>query len=237
MFDTKRRQMVLFSGQGPGGFFNDTWVFDTVTQQWKEVTPSGDKPSKRYGSCVGYDSDRDLIYISHGFTNSGRFNDTWAFDLNAQRWTDVSSSGVRPIERCLHRCAFDQGSSSFVLFGGQSNQTPILGDLWRYDPGSKMWTEIAPAGEKPSPRFFSSLVEDSNMRRFLLFGGVTSDGRKNDLWSYVQGERWTKLEASGTAPEARNSHAGAFVPSPSAFYIFGGISESELGDLWRLQAG
>ena len=236
VFDDQRRQLVVFSGQGPGGFFNDTWVFDMASQGWRETTPAGDKPASRYGSCVGYDRDRDLLYISHGFA-SGRFNDTWAFDLKAQLWSDVSARGVRPIERCLHQCAFDADSRSLLLYGGQSNVTPILGDLWRYDPSSKTWREVSPAGQKPLPRFFSSLVGDLSSQRFLLFGGVTTDGRKNDLWSYGQKAGWAKLAVSGIGPEARSNHSGAFVPATKSLYIFGGTGEGELGDLWRLSPG
>ena len=237
IFDSGRSRMVVFSGQRPGGFLNDTWVFDTVKQEWREISPDGDGPSKRYGSCSGYDSENDLFYISHGFTASGRFDDTWAFDLEAERWTEVSPTELRPIERCLHRCAFDPESNSLFLFGGQSNRTPILGDLWRYDPAAKEWTDVSPEGESPSPRFFSSLVRDPESRRFILFGGFTGDGRKNDLWSYAPGEGWTGLAPSATAPEARSNHSGAFVPNAGAYYVFGGVGQEELGDLWLLKVG
>lgn len=237
VFDDQRRQMVVFSGQGPDGFFNDTWAFDMASQRWRETTPTGDKPTARYGSCVGYDSERDRLYISHGFASSGRFDDTWAFDLKAQRWSDVSPTGVRPIERCLHQCAFDPESRSLLLYGGQSNVTPILGDLWRYDSSAKIWMEIPADGEKPLPRFFSSLVGDPSSQRFLLFGGVTADGRKNDLWSYGQRAGWAKPGVSGIGPEARSNHAGAFVPATRSLYVFGGTAEAELGDLWRLLPG
>lgn len=236
VFDDQRSQMVIFSGQGPGGFFNDTWVFDMASQEWWKTTPAGDKPAPRYGSCVGYDYEQDLFYISHGFASSGRFDDTWAFDLKAQRWIDVSPSGVRPIERCLHQCAFDRESRALLLYGGQSNVTPILGDLWRYDPSAKVWMEISADVEKPLPRFFSSLVGDPSSQRFLLFGGVTADGRKNDLWSYGQRGGWANLGVSEIGPEARSNHAGALVPA-TGFYIFGGTGEAELGDLWRLSPG
>ena len=236
-FDSKRGQIVVFSGQRSGGFFNDTWVFDMTSQEWKQVTPGADVPTPRYGSCSGYDSENDVLYISHGFTNSGRFDDTWAFDLAGQSWTEVSASDARPIKRCLHRCAFDPETNSLLLFGGQSNVTPILGDLWSYDPSRKEWTELLPEGETPMPRFLSSMVRDQNSKRLLLFGGSTLDGREDDLWSYTQNEGWAKLGPEGASPEARNSHAGTFVSDTGSYYMFGGTGGEDLGDLWLLRAG
>ena len=180
-----------------------------------------------------------ISYISHmDFTHSGRFDDTWVFDLGTQEWADVSPGGDRPIQRCLHRCALDRKSNSLMLFGGQSNKVPILDDLWRYDPSSKAWTEVALEGERPLPRFFSSLVMDPDMRRLLLFGGATSEGLKNDLWHYVQGEdEWAQIDIPGVVPEARSNHTGVFVTDTSSYYVFGGKGQSELNDLWVLQPG
>ena len=243
IFDSSRRQMVVFSGQRSGGFFNDTWVFDTASREWAEVTPGGDIPAPRYGSCLGYDSEGDLFYISHGFTNSGRFDDTWTFNLESRRWTDVSPDGDRPVERCLHKCVFSPGSGSLLLFGGQSNQAPpIRGDLWSYDlsksTGGPGWTEIMPQGEMPLPRFDASLTIDPDSQMVLLFGGVASDGlRKSDLWAFTQGEGWAELGPSGDIPEGRSNHSGAFVPQTSSYYIFGGAGGAELNDLWVLRPG
>ena len=172
-----------------------------------------------------------------GVTASGRFDDTWAFDLDAERWTEVSPSDLRPMERCIHRCAFDPGSNSLFLFGGQSNQTPILGDLWSYDPSLKRWTDVSPEGDAPSPRFFSSLVRDLESGSFLVFGGFTGEGRKNDLWSYSQGDGSTGLATSGATPGPRSNHSGVFVRDTGAYYIYGGVGDEELGELWLLKAG
>ena len=234
VFDSARGRLVVFSGQHSGGFLNDTWVFDTLDNKWREVASAGDGPSQRYGSCAGYDSKGDLFYISHGFTGEGRFDDTWAFDLDSERWEEVSSSGVRPLERCLHRCSFDSENGTLLLFGGQSNVTPVLGDFWRYDPSVKAWDEISTQDGGPSPRYFSSLIGDPDSQRSLLFGGAIIGGRTNDLWSYGQTGGWMELATLGIGPEPISNHAAAHVPSTGALYIFGGTAEDELGDLWRL---
>ena len=235
VFDDKRGQLVLFSGQSPAGFFNDTWLFDTQTQRWTEATPSGAKPTPRYGSCAGYDPTGDVMYISHGFTGAGRFDDTWAFDLAGARWAELSPQSGRPIKRCLHRCGYDSQSESFYLFGGQSNTVPILGDLWRFDSEAREWTETSSNGEAPSPRFFSALAVDEAEQRLLLFGGLSSQGLAEDLWAFAPTSGWTPLDAGRPSPEARSSHAAALDTRGRALYVFGGAGLSELGDLWRLK--
>ena len=148
---------MIFSGQKLGGFFDDTWAYELARREWRQLDPGGQGPSKRYGSCAAYDVSGDRFYISHGFTDKGRFDDNWAFDLATDKWIEVSSEGNRPVPRCLHQCAFDVASGSLLLFGGQSNVTPILGDLWRFDPEDGRGRRRRPqtAGHRPgsSPPF------------------------------------------------------------------------------------
>ncbi len=237
IFDSRRAQMVVFSGQRSGGFFNDVWVYDTASRRWEESDPSGDVPELRYGSCAGYDNRNDRFYISHGFSAQGRFDDTWYFDLAASTWTDVSADGPRPLKRCLHQCAFDQESGDLLLFGGQSNQVPILGDLWRYNAESNSWTEAQPSGDKPAPRNFSSFDANPGLQLFYTFGGRTPDGRTNDAWRYDQARGWLELAPAGNPPMPRMGHASTLLPDTRDLYVFGGTDQGEFGDLWRLNLG
>jgi len=236
VYDAKRAQMVVFSGQSASGFFNDLWTFNPATGQWREVSIGGAKPPTRYGSCAAYDGEADAFYISHGFTNAGRFDDTWVFDLGSSQWRDITAAGAKPIKRCLHRCAFDLESKSIVLFGGQSNETPILGDLWRFNPAARVWSEIPASSAKPSPRFFSELQADPAASRFVVFGGFTQAGNANDVWTFGQTPGWRGATVAAPAPEPRQSHAGAIDVRARSIYLFGGAGgQGDLGDLWRLR--
>jgi N-acetylneuraminic acid mutarotase len=236
VYDAKRSQMIVFSGQSSTGFFNDVWIFNPSTNQWREVSVSGGKPPTRYGSCAAYDGAADVIYISHGFTSSGRFDDTWAFDLATSQWRDISAAGAKPIKRCLHRCAFDLESKTVVLFGGQSNETPILGDLWRFNPATHTWTELPAGAAKPSPRFFSEFQADPAASRFIVFGGFAQSGNVNDVWTFGASSGWSSASIAEPLPAARQSHAGAADLLGRSLYVYGGAGGSgELSDLWRLR--
>lgn len=132
------------------------------------------------------------------------------------------------MRRCLLRTAF-VGGSQLLLFGGQSNASPFLGDTWIYDLEERRWEEVT--GTSPEPR--NLYVLGSVGARAVLFGGRTASGPVNDLWVFQNGS-WSKLAAEGTQPPARSGADGAVLPE--GILVFGGDSASgELNDLWRLQ--
>jgi galactose oxidase-like protein len=218
-------RLIVFGGQGGAGvFFNDLWSFDTTKESWTQLAESGQAPSARYGS--GGTAVGSSLTISHGFTDAGRFDDTWSF---SKAWTDVSpATGPRPIERCLHRLAYVKGLDRLVLFGGQTNADPFLGDTWLYDPGAEGWTQVK--GPAPSPRkLFAAAATNSAL---YLFGGNGNAGELGDLWSF-NGERWSELRQSKTRPSARSGVE--FASQVGSMLLFGGSDASgEVDDLWEL---
>src|ERR1051326_4775734 len=91
-FDSARRRIIVFGGQA-GGFFSDVWAFNIASASWQQLSADNAGPSRRYGHSAIYETARDRMVISHGFTNAGRFDDTWAFDFSANNWRDLSQIG------------------------------------------------------------------------------------------------------------------------------------------------
>jgi Galactose oxidase, central domain/Kelch motif len=231
VYDEQLGGMVVFGGQAGGSFFNDTWVLDGQTAAWRQLD-SGGGPSQRYGAASALDASSRLI-VSHGFTNQGRFDDTWLFPP-AGPWADISASGARPVKRCLVRGVWDARRDRFLIFGGQTDGTPFLGDLWALDANG--WTEI-PSEPKPSPRnFYAMVATDSAL--VVLFGGNTGDdpGPTNDLWFLdTANDTWTQMLAEGEAPSPRYGHDAVWLPESRKLIVSGGRDASgELNDLWEL---
>lgn len=217
--------LVIFGGQNGGAFYNDTWAFDPVQGRWQKLSPGGRPPAARYGAS-GTTISGSMV-ISHGFA-SGRFNDTWAL---TRRWANVSpaASRPRPFKRCLHRAVFLPGLSKMVLFGGQTDGTPYLGDTWTYDPTVKDWTEMKGAG--PGPRTLYAAGGTSTT--LYIVGGLGAGGPLNDVWSF-DGTAWKKEAPRGTPPRRRGAMEGAVVSGP-AMLVFGGTTGTgDLADLWEL---
>ena len=238
VYDGVNGRMVVFGGQSAGGaFFDDIWAFhmafDVVgVGTWARLKSGEVGPSARYGAAGALDPTGRLL-ISHGFTDAGRFDDTWGFDLAGESWTEASPQGARPLERCLMRSVWDPSSGRLLMFGGQSTGIPFLGDLWELTEDG--WFERT-AEPKPSPRNFYAMAFDDEGGRLLLFGGSTQDGPANDLWQLDSASNiWSEESPEGEAPSARFGHDAVWMPDRRSLVVFGGRDGSQdLNDLWEL---
>jgi Galactose oxidase, central domain len=232
VLDSRLGGMVVFGGQAGGAFFNDTWVLEDQAPGWRQLDAGAAAPAQRYGAASALDAQGRLV-ISHGFTNQGRFDDTWAFAA-AGPWADVSLSEPRPLKRCLVRGVWDGKRDRFLIFGGQTDGTPFLGDLWALDANG--WTEIT-SEPKPSPRNFYAMVA-MDTALMALFGGNTIDGPgpTNDLWFLdTANDTWTRVEVEGEAPSPRYGHDAVWLAESRKLIVFGGHDASgDVNDLWEL---
>jgi len=228
--------LVIFGGQGSATtFFNDVWKYDPTSETWSEMNPDGGVPVARYGA--GATVINTKMIVTHGFSAQGRFDDTWAFRGPAPgsgpRWTDQTPGGRHPIKRCLHRIAFLPQIDRVLLFGGQTDGTPFLGDTWLYADGSAGWKELS--GRAPAARNLYAMA--ASQREVYLFGGNAAGGPRNDVWRF-DGDRWREVEVAGSKPAARGGVEGALVGTTDgvSLYVFAGNDGSDdLSDLWELR--
>ena len=232
-YDAQSRRVLVFAGQA-GGFFNDVWAFDPAAETWQKLQTTGAPPVARYGTSAVIDAKTNQLVISHGFA-SGRFDDTFALDLNSLAWSQMAAVDGVPLKRCLHESVYDARTDRMVLFGGcSSGYGPCpQGDLWSLNVSGGDWNEISPQGVKPSPRSNPALVGD-DAGRLILFGGQTRDGPSSDVWALdIASGEWTDLTPSAGGPAARSSHDAAWDPAARRVAVFGGKGRSgALNDMW-----
>ena len=133
VFEPVRRRVILFGGQA-SRFFADTWAYDIAGNAWRQLSAGG--PPERYAHSAIYDPRGDRMVISHGFVSEqGRFDDTWAFDLRAAAWRNITPGAPRPLRRCLHHAVYDERAHQMLLYGGCSSGFGPCpqGDLWSFD--------------------------------------------------------------------------------------------------------
>jgi N-acetylneuraminic acid mutarotase len=222
--------LVIFGGQAGGGFFNDLWAYDAGADTWTRLAGGGATPEPRYGTCAGLAPDGRL-WISHGFTDQGRFYDQRAYDFATQTWANVSREDPVPVIRCLHDCVWT-GDGRFVLYGGQTNGVAALGDLWTRTVDGPWIAQPAPP---LAARQLYALTVAGDVA--WVFGGADVEHKAlDDLWTLDLGSlAWQRVTVAGSGPLARRSATLVADPARNRLLLFGGRnSATAFGDLWAL---
>ncbi|MCW5980586.1 MAG: hypothetical protein KIT09_21075 [Bryobacteraceae bacterium] len=234
VLDAVRRRLIVFGGQA-GGFFSDVWAFDISRGDWQRLSPDEAGPSRRYGHSAIYDAARDRMVISHGFTDAGRFDDTWAFAFSSNRWTDISPEAGRPLRRCLHHAVYHRAGDEMILYGGCASGfgSCPLGDLWSFNLQSNRWTQAS--GSAPPPRQWYGAAFDEQRGRFVVVGG-SGPGLLGDTWEFDPISRtWGEAALDGPAPSPRERLQGTHAAALAGTVFFGGrTAEGLSNELWLL---
>lgn len=222
--------LVVFGGQAGGGFFNDLWAYRPESNAWTKLPDAGATPEPRYGTCAGLAPDGRL-WISHGFTDRGRFFDQRAYDFASRAWSDISRENPVPVIRCLHDCVWTS-DGRFVLYGGQTNGVAALGDLWTRTADGP-W--MAQADPPLAARQLYAVTVAGDVA--WIYGGANVEHKAlDDLWALdLATLRWNRVDRAGAAPSARLSATLITDTARGRLLLFGGKNSSTtFGDLWNL---
>jgi hypothetical protein len=233
IYDPVRHVMIVWAGQGTG-FFNDVWEFDLAAPAWRELVPAAPRPNVRYGTAAVFDPvARELVTFA-GFTDQGRFDDTWRFDVDLVSWRDVSKP-ARPGRRCLHTAAYDSLERRMIVFGGQ--RTGALDDVWALDLATDGWTEIVPP-IPPAPRWFAASAYEPRFHAVLVFGGGAPGTLFDETLALdLVADRWSVLAVVGPKPSPREGAVAILVPGEDRLLVFGGAGPGGFrSDAWSLDS-
>ena len=223
--------LVVFAGQRGPSFFDDLWAFDPERERWRKLPAGASAPKARYGSCMVVGPDGRL-WISHGFTDAGRFDDTRAYNLTSERWASLTPDGRVPGERCLHDC-FTTTAGELVLYAGQDDGAFALGDLWVMSR-DRTWQRLDDPKPKPKPRRLYAVTEAGDFA--YIFGGAGNDNAPlKDLWRVDrQTLEFERVGVDGKHPSAR--FAGTLITDHERgrLLLFGGEGSKARNDLWEL---
>ncbi|MBT8493343.1 MAG: hypothetical protein KJO07_09830 [Deltaproteobacteria bacterium] len=178
-YDPQRNRLVVFGGQ-VGDFVSpslgDLYALDLSTMTWSQLD-SGTGPSGRFLGMLTYDSDQDLYLMMGGHADPGVANDVWAFSPTAGAWAQLASGDSFtgealgclgnpreipigyvnedlnvPERRQAGVLAYHDGR--MLVFGGESDCSDHLDDVWSLDTSTGTWTErlAARSGESCARR-------------------------------------------------------------------------------------
>ena len=136
--------------------------------------------------------------------------------------------------------ALDPSGQKLVVFGGDTavaacNDIPAhthANDTWILDVGCGSWKQVTPP-DGPGARARHAMVTDADRNRAIVFGGRTRSGTSgpytalNDAWAFdFAAETWTKLQASGVAPQGRSNATAVVDPKGKQLVVFGGSTDT-----------
>ncbi len=232
-YDSVNNRMIIWSGQGAAqSLFNDVWSYSFASNQWTQLWPDGNTagvPMKRYGTASVFDPvNRDFVTFA-GFTNTGRFEDTWTFNIDNMTWQERTNN-PHPPKRCLHAAVFARDQRKMVMYAGQ-HDTGYHDDIWTLNIDNYTWQNVTPQF-RPSARFWNSTVYTGN-GNIIIFGGLNSQAQ-NDLWKFsMNNNQWEQISQTGNIPGRRWGHSGIYIPSQDRMIIFGGEGDSLYTDTWQ----
>ena len=240
---------VLTNANGLGG-----------TPQWTQLSPAGPLPTPRQDASTVYDTINNRLIVFGGCANvfCVALNDVWVL-TNANgsggtpQWTQLNPSGGPPAARGSLAAAYDPGSNTMIIFGGD----PFIGtnnfnDSWVLTNanglgGPPQWMQLAPANTPLEQRYNMAFGYNPNTNKLVVTQGVGNypaglgflepstwelDGA-NGTGTAV----WTQLFPTGTPPTPRNGleYDGAMDSVNNRLIMFGGSNGNPgFNDVWVL---
>ena len=199
---------------------------------WTNASPVS-HPGPLGSAVMAYSPDADRILLV-GSNSSGE--QTWLYDVSANRWTEVPNGTSSPGSRRGAALAYDAAIRRFILFGGY-HYDPVSGglwtnDTWLFDPATEIWTDVSPV-VSPSGREASAMTYVPDTGQVLLFGGIGLSGPYttsfNDTWLYdAVTNTWRDVSP---AASPRGDFAPHLTYDPETRTVFGGVSTT--GEFWE----
>jgi hypothetical protein len=106
--------------------------------------------------------------------------------------------------------------------------------------GSTWQLDTLASAQAPAAFAYAASVYDPVHARMVMFGGLSTSGGSNQLWSLstAAGLTWVPVTAEGTPPSPRWNAVSAYDSRRNRLLVYGGeTSDSLAGDAWALELG
>jgi N-acetylneuraminic acid mutarotase len=164
--------------------YDDTWLFNTSSHQWENITPTSAVPLKR---CLLAATTNAGSLVLHGGCSSGfgpcPQDDTWILDSASQTWWQISGE-IQPAARQHHSLTSIADENQVMLFGGQDAGQAARDDVWLLDLATDRWQPVEGANG-PEARYKHGAVWTPI--GLLIYGGQ-NNGALTDMWRLTLNE-------------------------------------------------
>jgi len=245
-YDAQSDRTIAFLGaQWVGGMefrkVSDTWAFDANSGEWTKMSPA-ESPGSLLGPRMVYDaqSDRTILFggWDMGTDDASDALDTWAYDYEADTWTNLDPAGDPPEGNNFFVMSYDAGADRVLAYkrGYDRKALKPVYIVGVYDYETNTWEQRETA-QSPESYDYSAMVYDPKSGLNILFGGVDrAEEPYQATWGYDYVTNTWKRMAMRNPPSARGWHAMAYHEGLGAIVLFGGgPSRDEFTDeMWVL---
>ncbi len=222
VYDSNRRQVILFGGIREGVFLNDTWSYQK--RNWTELAvPSA--PPARTQTGLAFDPIRDRVVLFGGIDGAGPRYDTWEFD--GTTWTQRFAAG--PSVQAVN-LVYDEARGEVLMLGFGSQNTTEM-----YRLTATAWERITPEDIPPCVSF-SALAYQKHNGTVVFVGGQCFNGAQaDDTWEW-DGTNWEDVTPTSN-PGSVLGHALAYDRTRSETILFGGTFIGATNTTYRYRNG
>jgi hypothetical protein len=238
IIDTANHRLVIYGGRTRLAPRADVWALDLDDEPltWRELLPAGSAPPARQMHTAIYDVYNHRMVVFGGQGSNGLLGDLWSLGLTEGTviWSEIAATGPSPVARAQQSAVY--AGTQMVVFGG-AGARGLLGDTWSLHLGSGLeaWRQIVPGQATPAPsarRGHLAIHVPLPAPFVLLFGGLTGDGFKDDVWRLdltAGAEAWGRLEPGGTGPTPRAWGCMGLDDQGTRAIVFGGVGRTRAG--------
>ena len=207
-----------------------TWAYDCSSNTWTNLNAKG-APDGLNGARMVYDAKADRMILFGGdilpYPSDGSFtdsNETWAYDFQANTWTDLHPKVSPPPGYNFFPMVYDPVSDRVLAWLQPNVNGTDTGPegLWAYDYTNNTWTSNPI--DKAKFRIYRSYAYVSSLKKTFFFGGVNEpdETANNELWTYDSASNtWAQLSPS-TGPGIRGWTSLTYSPKADKLVLIGG---------------
>ena len=202
---------LVFGGQGESGYYSDLYRYNTITNNWQQISISG--PSGLKGACIAVSKAYLVIY--GGEFEDGTYSDeTWVFEFSRDKIYKLGKFGPRKLN--FPTCFF-RGSDFFVM-GGLDSTAASSSEVWKLNLTQGFWTKLSDQGYLEFLNAESAVAQVDQDTHISVGGYVWGYSTSKTVSSYsFENNSWSRVGAVDFY-----FYSGASAYFKNSIYIHGG---------------